>query len=83
MKSKPVMQIEEDELRLRVNSEIYPKNAIFEAVEEYTKVCWINIKEKGEEYILTLEPKEKAKDIDFKDIGGSFMNYLIGKVKNG
>lgn len=81
-KTEPLMEVRDEELVIRVNSNLYPKEAVLEAIEDYTKVCWINIREKGEEYILTLEPRDEAKELDFKEIGGSFMNYVLGKVKN-
>lgn len=82
MKGEPVIDVGDGEINLRINTEIYPREVVLEALDDYTQVCWVDIEEEGKKFLVNLRPKEEAEDIKLEKIGGELMNYILGRVKN-
>ncbi len=60
---------------VRFNEDIYDKEAIAKASEDYNEACDIKRCKEG----ILLSPRE---DIDINTLGYEFYNYVLGIMKN-
>lgn len=78
------LEIKDDLILLKFNSEIYELNSIKKAIKDYKKVGKINVSNKKKEnqsnYLVTIKPHN---DTMAKDrIGFEFFNYVLGMMRN-
>lgn len=67
--------------RLIVNTKFYGANAVVMAAKEYSEACWVYVDgDLDDKIIVTIKPK--TKDIDYKNVGYEFYNYVLSLIQD-
>jgi hypothetical protein len=64
---------------IKLNKKIYKKEAIEQALTDFSECCEGDIYEEEKHYLIKLKPKE---DVDLQ-IEKEFSNYVFGLMQNG
>lgn len=65
---------------LELNRDFYPEHVLRKSAKDFRKVFYVDIKEKGEKFAITLKVRRNKTGIE--EAAYEFLNYLLAEVKN-
>lgn len=79
MKDIKDIEIKKNLVKVNLNKDFYPKKAIIVASEAFSESFFVNLNLNGNFYTVLLKSKE---DVDLKNVGYEFFNYVLGIMQN-
>jgi hypothetical protein len=73
------IEIKDKIVKVNLNKDFYSKKALIVASDAFSESFFVNININSGYYTVLLKPKI---DVDLKNIGYEFFNYVLGIIQN-